>query len=460
MKTTRTVSESIAKTFLFFAFACISTVWAAEGDSPLKVPYLDEKGETQYCENPVELTSSNIPNVHDGDCFVVTGKVHLKRALDYNGAINLILTDGAELSIETDEEVAISTNGSLTICTQSTGDQMGKLSITSENTGLDANGTITINGGNITATVGQAFSYSLNFIINGGNITTICSNGIMVTKEVSINGSSINITAEDKAIYSQDGSITTNGSNITAKKADKGFAGQSIVINGGSIITDATQGFLAKDTIVNNGSSITATGKRGLDSRTIIMNSGNITAETEDVSLMSSEKILIKGGSLVATSVSSSFSIYTKRVTIGYNSVTDSIKATNFFASRGIDTYNDQAFKDEDGNIYRGDIDAYYIAGKTLKPACISSSCDVKNGFKPVAILVPKIAYANGQLSIIAPRVTNVKVEIFDLMGNLVKKSFGNTETHAVSLNHLKRGAYVARVTANHAVRALRFQVN
>jgi hypothetical protein len=48
----------------------------------------------------------------------------------------------------------------------------------------------------------------------------------------------------------------------------------------------------------------------------------------------------------------------------------------------------------------------------------------------------------------------------FLLMGNLVKKSFGNTETHAVSLNYLKRGAYVARVTANHAVRSLRFQVN
>lgn len=451
MKRTRTVSESIAKTFLFFAFACISTVWAAEGDSPLKVPYLDEKGETQYCENPIHLTDDvhNLNELNKPDCFVVTGKVQLKRALDYNGSVNLILADGADLSIETgkDEKAAIDVNGNLNIYVQSVGEQMGKLSITAEQRGFYINGVITINGGNITATAEEHFSYSVDFVINGGNITTTTGwNGITATRDVTINGGNLIVRVRDDAIHS-DWSIAIN-------------SGNTIIINGGNIITETAEGLIARDSVIINDGNISATGKAGINAGGyLIMNNGNITAECENYGLLASEKILIRGGSVIAINGKYD-SMRAKRIILGYNSANDSIKVDNYFSEKEFCTVDNQAFKDEDGNIYRGTLDAYHLAGKTLKPACLFSSCDENNGFKPITAHNPKIAYANGLLTIIVPRATNVKVEIFDLMGNLVKKSFGNTETHAVSLNHLKRGAYVARVTANHAVRALRFQVN
>jgi hypothetical protein len=70
-----------------------------------------------------------------------------------------------------------------------------------------------------------------------------------------------------------------------------------------------------------------------------------------------------------------------------------------------------------------------------------------------------KAVYRNGELSVTLPRVSEVKVDVFDMMGNLTESSRGFAAEHVVPLQHLNRGFYVVRVSANSASRVLKIQV-
>ena len=70
-----------------------------------------------------------------------------------------------------------------------------------------------------------------------------------------------------------------------------------------------------------------------------------------------------------------------------------------------------------------------------------------------------KAVYRNGELSVMLPRVSEVKVDVFDMMGNLTKSSRGYAAEHVEPLQHLNRGFYVVRVSANSATRVLKIQV-
>ena len=70
-----------------------------------------------------------------------------------------------------------------------------------------------------------------------------------------------------------------------------------------------------------------------------------------------------------------------------------------------------------------------------------------------------KAVYRNGELSVTLPRVSEVKVDVFDMMGNLTESSRGFAAEHVVPLQRLNRGFYVVRVSANSATRVLKVQV-
>ena len=70
-----------------------------------------------------------------------------------------------------------------------------------------------------------------------------------------------------------------------------------------------------------------------------------------------------------------------------------------------------------------------------------------------------KAVYRNGELSVTLPRTSEVRVDVFDMMGNLTTSSRGYAAEHVVSLQHLNRGFYVVRVSANSVTRVLKVQV-
>ena len=463
----------------------------AKWKNPVKVAYIDEKGKTQQQSEYYYLKSTtDVSDSLPGGWYIIKGRMIDSVQLKFKGDVHLILADSAKLSIE---PFGIYVNGNLTIYAQSTGYQKGELfadrftikkSITinggyvSGNSGFYVDDDIIINDGSIIAkSVRYSENHALyaknNITINGGSITAYSQNG------------STN-TYSDGAIYAENGDITINDGSVTAD--GKGHMGiitwhGNITINGGTISSKGSDGGIqtGDGNITINGGSITVNGDNSnvgiftvgrdgiyAENGDIIINGGYVNASCRyGSSITAYGNLIINGGSVIAAPNSRLLlhGLWAEHgdIILGYCSATDSIVSYDYYAPEGkVYVAKDLAFKDSRDSIYSDTLTEKLsnIKKIVLKPAYASTSCGAKDGFVPVVTHTPKIAYANGQLTIIVPRTTNVKVEIFDLMGNLVKKSFGNTETHTVSLNHLKRGAYVARVTANHAVRALRFQVN
>ena len=150
-------------------------------DAKWDVPYIDADGNTQYCSNFTVLTNStNISNLSAG-WYVVTENVSYTRQFYcFEGDIHLILCDGAKIAVEANSSAIQMANGNLTIYAQSTGSSMGKLIATSTNeSAIYVVGSVTICGGNITATDTYALN---NFTIHSGQISVSGVNGIQASK--------------------------------------------------------------------------------------------------------------------------------------------------------------------------------------------------------------------------------------------------------------------------------------
>ena len=119
------------------------------------LPYIDANGKTQICSNFTVLTNSTNIYGLNGGWYVVTENVSYSSAFQcVSGDIHLILCDGAKMTVESNNYSAVYIgSGSLTIYVQSTGSSMGQLVATATNDkGIFASRSITICGGNITAT--------------------------------------------------------------------------------------------------------------------------------------------------------------------------------------------------------------------------------------------------------------------------------------------------------------------
>lgn len=186
-------------------------LWAING-----VKYIDADGQEKTANN-VNVVGNSISQVTwDAGWYVVNGYVRLVYGAFCNGAVHLILADGAKLiATETDDPyyyprpgIQVSGEGnSLTIYGQAA--QTGQLIANGESGcagiggGKDESGTnITINGGIITAT-GMDGSAGIGGGIggNGSNIT--------------INGGKITATAGDGGSTAIGGGVDGYGSNIT-----------------------------------------------------------------------------------------------------------------------------------------------------------------------------------------------------------------------------------------------------
>ena len=305
--------------------------WAADGDP---VAYIDFDKDGEQIEEPRSCdqyslvtkndTAWNDSGENDG-WYVVNGTVEIGSAGDdsaedgssdvdvqrvtVGGDVHLILTNNAKLTVN--GGISVNAGNSLTIYAQPAENDKTTGSLTVENVeegnagiGGDvqqSGDTITINGGEITATGGTSGSG-----IGGGS---------------KINGSG--------------GTITINGGEITANGGDNGAgigggsasSGGIITINGGTIATTGGNlgagigSFGAGGTIEINGGDITATGGNYGAGGMIEINGGNITANGQGSSSacggagigggsqQSGGTITIHGGEIVATGYSGSAGI-------------------------------------------------------------------------------------------------------------------------------------------------------
>ena len=281
--------------------------WELGGD----IDYIDENGDTQT------ITQGNYEFIESTDAqltltsgwYVFMGDVSISKRIALDGTVNLILCDGAEITVP--KGIALDSVDTLNVYGQANSD--GELTITSPGDynpaiGTDGNssstyytgGTIVINGGVINA---QGGAYAAG--IGGGRKAT--------GKTIIINGGTVNARGGTSApgigsgfsSANSDTNITINGGTVNATGNSNGagigssFSGyySSIVINGGTINAiggnnagiGGSAATYATQPITINGGNITASGSNysaaigggyNKDLSLIVINGGNIDAST------------------------------------------------------------------------------------------------------------------------------------------------------------------------------------
>lgn len=140
------------------------------------VEYLDENGTRREANN-VNVVDSSTTTWANG-WYVVEGDVTISDKITVSGTVYLILADNCKLDAQ---EGIIASGNSLTIYAQSDGESMGEVTATGDldHAGICADGgTITINGGIVTAT-GHNYSAGIGGGMRASGGTTIINGGIV-----------------------------------------------------------------------------------------------------------------------------------------------------------------------------------------------------------------------------------------------------------------------------------------
>ena len=245
----------------------------AENAAGAEVPYLDEDGAPQSVPSATLVTESD--TAWDDGWYVAQDSITIHSRVTVSGDVRLILADGCELTI--DGGIQVAHPNSLTIYGQSEGS--GRLTATapaesniyhaaiggSTNVQIwEVNycGSVTINGGDVTATGGDASSgigggpvSGGKIVINGGTVTaTGGNNAAGIGGGMQGNGGSVTING---------GEVTATGGNQAAGIGSGTMGGRiQIQINGGTVnATGGSQGAGIGDGMeCSNDGSITITG--------------------------------------------------------------------------------------------------------------------------------------------------------------------------------------------------------
>jgi hypothetical protein len=242
------------------------------------IPYIDEYGKPAMADVVTWITDQT--ELVAG-WYVVSGNVPIGSRIILTGDVHLILEDGCELTAS--EGINVAEGYSLTIYGQS--GSTGKLTSTgnSQQAGIggggdQANGTITINGGTVTANGGDDFFGSGAGIGGGyhGAGGTVTINGGTIDAQGGIGGAGIG-----GGISSPGGEITIKGGTVTVIGGANGAgigggggggSGNTITNTGGTIKTKGGDGggagigggySGAGGVIIINGGTIDAQGSTG-----------------------------------------------------------------------------------------------------------------------------------------------------------------------------------------------------
>ncbi len=225
------------------------TTVVAKWTEKISVSYLDAEGKQQTCDAiPLD---SELTELAEG-WYVVESDIEVSKRITVSGDVHLILADGKTLKAE-QGGINVGEGNGLTIYSQSLGTNMGSLiakSTSISDAGIGGNynqisGTITINGGNITATACSDAGFYGAAGIGGGALKSAGT--------ITINGGNVIATAGPGAagIGQGCGSSVSNGTTVinggtvraTGNEWGQGLGGEVITINGGSVEAIGDAGF-------------------------------------------------------------------------------------------------------------------------------------------------------------------------------------------------------------------------
>ena len=242
---TKALSVLLSLAMLFSLVPGMSMTATADSE----VKYLDASGAEQSITDYTVFDSDT--TTLRNSWYVVNSNVEINQTVSISQNTNLILCDGAKLTVTSSQNAGISASrGSLTIYAQSTSDNMGQLEVTSTKTvgirmlknltinggKIEAQGSngifaqdadITINGGNVTADGGIYFNTENNLTITGGKVTafvTGADSGIDTDGEVIISGGNVSVTGDDNPAISGTVINSIAGTGWTNKAGTEGKA--------------------------------------------------------------------------------------------------------------------------------------------------------------------------------------------------------------------------------------------
>ena len=255
------------KTFTLILLALLAFAQTAWAQNIVSVDYVDENGTPQNVNatslddiiNASANTDHSIGNPNLSSWFVIEGdNVVLNGRLGYYGHMNLILCDGAKLTINNTNGNAIEsldeteTITTLTIYVQEYGTGQLVATATSSNNynmyKAIQTENLTIYGGVISATGGTHGIYaSSNIVINGGTVTANGNDWGIQGDVVTINGG--NVTANG-GIWSSGMTSTltvgyTNSSDrIYSTKYKSGYTGNTMMVKDGQYMITTDSNFI------------------------------------------------------------------------------------------------------------------------------------------------------------------------------------------------------------------------
>lgn len=255
MKKVLSIALCLAFVMSYIPLASI-TALGAEG-----VLYLNEYGNERYYTGEYTQVTSDLTSWANG-WYVVNGEVTVEGRIGVSGTVNLILTDGAALTVK--QGICVNSGNTFTIYAQSENKAtVGKLTSTGSdyNAGIGGNqskngGTVIINGGLLTVTGGSGAA-GIGGGYGGGDCGTVTINGGFVNVYAGRYAAGIGGGNSGYQNGGNGGNVTINGGEIYAKadaraaaigggsgdNGKNGYAGNggTLTVNGGYVVADATE---------------------------------------------------------------------------------------------------------------------------------------------------------------------------------------------------------------------------
>ena len=310
----------------------VSATLLAEGD----VPYIDENGMVRArhaADNEFTVLDGSEETLGTADqetWYVANANLVYNSKLTLTGDVNLILTDGATMTVTDNTEGSSAIDGnednegkySLAIYGQS--GQSGKLTATGGMFGIVGKN-VYIHGGDVTAG-GYGIIVSDNIVVSRGK-----SSGILGSPgDMTISGGEVN------GIILSLSTINITGGNVTSEVSGTSYnaiEGKNVNITGGVVYVSLVYGYYKSAICAEQ--NITITG-------------GQVTAIVDDD--MYCQGIYADNGT----------------ITLGWTNPTDYIYATKY--NGNVNIAQGQTLYDENGTPYSGD-NVSNPYGKTLRPA-------------------------------------------------------------------------------------------
>ncbi len=366
--------------------------------------------------------------------YVVTGDIENGTRIVVEGDAHLILADGASLTATEGINVEVKNNvtNSLTIWAQSDGANMGKLTAF----GVDfaagigggdggAGGTVTVNGGEVTARGGYLGGAGIGGGYNGSG-GTVTVNGGKVTA-TNTGGVGVGIGGGDNG---DGGTVTINGGEVTAQGGDAGIgggrncSGGTVTVNGGKLTAQGGSGGAGiGGTVTVNGGEVTAfvgwDGSAGIGGTVTIKPAGG-------------KMIAVEAGADAGSAVPVAGSPFAAET-----DVTDVLDGKKFVRTEALPTYLDPT--DPDNPVKTLDDYAYYAGETTLTSGWYVVTGDITNDASITVSGNVNLILADGA-SLTATEGINVEVK--------------NNVTNSLTIWAQSAGANMGRLTAQGGVNA------